>query len=120
MTSSMSLFGHFSHEPQGAEDGGNDWYSHVSTRQRRSSIKVELTGRGDYIQPSIQSIKSRHTLPPLASNDLLGGVSCQALFLQTRQTVATPPGLINLPSLRGRCSLRPHDRDCESPSSRLK
>jgi hypothetical protein len=31
MTSSMS---HFGHEPEGAEYGGNDWYSHVSTHQR--------------------------------------------------------------------------------------
>jgi hypothetical protein len=34
-------------------------------------ITVELTGRGDYIQPSIQSIKLRNTLPALRSNDLL-------------------------------------------------
>src|SRR5258706_502524 len=31
---------------------------------------VELTGRGDYIQPSIQSIKLRNTRPALRSNDL--------------------------------------------------
>jgi hypothetical protein len=31
----------------------------------------ELTGRGDYIQPSIRPIKLRNTLPALRSNDLL-------------------------------------------------
>src|SRR5712692_4655972 len=32
---------------------------------------LELTGRGDYIQHSFQSIKLRNTLPALRSNDLL-------------------------------------------------
>ena len=43
-------------------------------------ITVELTGRGDYIQPSIQSIKLRNPLPALRSNELLGGVSRQRSF----------------------------------------
>ena len=41
---------------------------------QRSGITAELTGRGDYIQPSIQSIILRNTLPALRSNDELGGV----------------------------------------------
>lgn len=34
----------------------------------------KLTGGGGYIQPSIQSIKLRNTLPALGSNDLFGGI----------------------------------------------
>jgi hypothetical protein len=34
-------------------------------------ITVELTGRGDYIQPSFQSIKLRKRLSALRSNELL-------------------------------------------------
>jgi hypothetical protein len=37
----------------------------------KKGITAELTGRGDYIQPSIQPIKLRNTLPALRSNDLL-------------------------------------------------
>jgi hypothetical protein len=40
----------------------------------KGGITFELTGRGDYIKPSIQSIKLRNTLPALRSNDLLGGI----------------------------------------------
>jgi hypothetical protein len=32
---------------------------------------MELTGRGDYIQPLIQSIKLRNTLPARRSNDFV-------------------------------------------------
>jgi hypothetical protein len=42
---------------------------------RRTS---ELTGRGDYIQPSIQSIKLRKRLSALRSNDLFGGRSWES------------------------------------------
>jgi len=34
----------------------------------------ELTERGDYLQPSIQSIKLRITFPELVSSELDGGV----------------------------------------------
>jgi hypothetical protein len=37
---------------------------------QRCARTVELTGRGDYIQPSFQSIKLRNTRPTLRSNDL--------------------------------------------------
>lgn len=37
-----------------------------------NEITVE-TGRGNYIQPSIQLIKLRNTLPALWSNDLICG-----------------------------------------------
>ena len=43
----------------------------INIRYQRCGPTVELTGRGDYIQPSIQSIKLRSTLPALRSNDLL-------------------------------------------------
>src|SRR2546426_4091247 len=42
------------------------------SRCRRTS---ELSGRGNYIQPSIQTIKLRNTLPALRSDDLLGGLA---------------------------------------------
>src|SRR5512133_1777061 len=45
---------------------------------RRTS---ELTGRRDFIQLSIQSIKLRNTLPPLRSNELFGGVASSNLLL---------------------------------------
>src|ERR1700716_2375961 len=38
---------------------------------RESCRTSELTGRGVYIQPSIQSIKLRNTPPALRSNDVL-------------------------------------------------
>ena len=42
-----------------------------SVVKKRRWITSELTGRRDFIQPSIQSIKLRNTLPPLRSNELL-------------------------------------------------
>src|SRR5258708_1406579 len=39
----------------------------------RACPTVELTGRGDYIQASMGSIKLRNVLPALRSNDLLSG-----------------------------------------------
>jgi predicted RNA-binding protein YlxR (DUF448 family) len=45
----------------------------VCFMEGRSNITFELTGRGVYIQPSIQSIKVRKRLPALRSNDLCGG-----------------------------------------------
>ena len=43
---------------------------------------MELTGRGDYIQPSFQSIKLRNTLPALRSNDLFGGAPTRHVNLR--------------------------------------
>jgi hypothetical protein len=47
-----------------------DFTSHNLKTTKR--ITVELTGRGDYIQPSIQTIKLRNALSALRSNDLFG------------------------------------------------
>lgn len=45
-----------------------NWFGNYLKRERRTA---ELTGRGDYVQSSIQSIKLRKRLPALWSNDLL-------------------------------------------------
>ncbi len=43
----------------------------AATFIKRSGITSELTGRGDYLQPSTQTIKLKNALPALRSNDLL-------------------------------------------------
>jgi hypothetical protein len=46
-----------------------------------------LTGRGDYIQPSIQSIKLRNTLPALRSNDLFRACYLAARAVEFTRTL---------------------------------
>jgi hypothetical protein len=46
---------------------------YIIFEHRISGITLELTGRGDYIQPSVQSIKLRKRLSALRSNDLFDG-----------------------------------------------
>ena len=62
------------------------------SNQMRCDPTSELTGRGDYVQPSIQSIKLRNTRPALRSNDLFG------VAVMLRRTVC------NVRSLASECT----------------